>query len=345
MLRKSSITGLAAAVALALSTATAWAGGDLFIYTWSDYTDEAMIEKFEKQTGIDVTIDTYDSNETALAKLQSGATGYDIVVPSQHFVEIMIHEDVLQKVAVHELPNYKNVEARWKNPSWDPEQEYSAPWHWGTASFSYRKDLYNGRGESLKEFFEPSEEVSGRLGVFEAPDEIVNLANLYLGIPFCSEDPKEMKKVQDLLLKQKPHVLMYNSEAMNDRLATGDVIMYANWNGTAMIGREEGVNMIYAYPKEGIVGWFDSLVVPESAGNVENARIFMNFMMEPENAAMQSNFTRYANAIVGSGTFMEAALKDAPEINAPEDVPVVFGEACSPKAQKLIDKVWTKLLQ
>jgi len=338
-------TATIAAAALALATGSAQAEGELFIYNWSDYTSPELIEKFEAETGIEVTIDTYDSNETALAKLQSGATGYDVLMPSQHFVEIMISEGLLQKVGAKDLSNFANVNERWTNPEWDPEQEYSVPWHWGNASFSYRADLYGGTGQSLVEFFEPSEEVCGRLGVFKTPDEIINMANLYLGIPYCSEDPAEMAQVQELLANQKDCVTTYSSEGLNDRLANGDVILSSHWNGYSMVGRDEGVDIVYAYPKEGVVGWFDSIVVPEGATNVENAKIFMNFMMDPENAAIQSNFAHYANAIDGSEPFMNVDLAAAPEMNIPADVPVVFGEACSPAAQKLIDRVWTKVLQ
>ncbi len=333
-------------IAVALGAAgAAHAEGELYIYNWSDYTAPDMVEKFEAETGIDVIIDTYDSNETALAKLQSGATGYDVVVPSQHFVEIMIKEDLLQKVGVHQMENFKNVDERWAYPAWDPEQEYSAPWNWGSASFSYRADLYDGTGASLSEFFEPSEDVCGRLGVFEAPDEVINMANLYLGISYCSEDPAEMMQVQELLASQKPCVTTYSSEGLNDRLVNEDVIMSAHWNGYSKKGRETGSDIVYAYPEEGIVGWYDSIVVPVGASNVENAKIFMNFMMDPENAGMQSNFSNYANAIMGSQAFMKESLSTAPELNVPAEVPVVFGMACSPAAQKLIDRVWTKVLQ
>jgi spermidine/putrescine transport system substrate-binding protein len=330
---------------LAFGVSSAKAEGNLYIYNWTDYTSPKLVEKFEAETGIKVTVDTYDSNETLLAKLQSGATGYDLAIPSQHFVEIMIAEDLLVAVDVKGMSNYANVDERWRNPPWDPEQKYSVPWNMGNASFAYRVDLYSGDGSSFKEFFEPNEEVSGRLGVFKAPDEVINMANLYLGIPYCSEDPAEMKRVQDLLMNQKPHVAMYSSEGQNDRLANGEVIMHAHWDGYSMKGRQDGADIAYAFPKEGVVGWFDSLVVPRGAKNVENAEKFMNFLMAPENAALQSNFARYANAIVGSLEYMDEDLKAAPEMNPPQDVPVVFGKACPPKAQKLIDKVWTRLLQ
>ena len=335
------ISGAAAAL-----LATAAMAEELHIYNWTDYTAPDLIKKFEEETGIDVVVDTYDSNETLLAKLKAGATGYDLVVPSQHFVKIMIEQGLLQKVDVASMPNYANVDPRWKNPEWDPNQEYSVPWQWGSTSFSFRSDLYSGKGESLGEFFEPSDELKGRLQVFDAPDEIYNMANLYLGLPFCSENPDDAKKVLALLEGQKPYVLTYSSESMNDKLATGEVIMASHWNGMSLVGRQEGnPNIVYAYPKEGIVGWFDSLVVPVGAQNVAAAEKFMNFVMDPQNIALESNYAAYSNGILGSAEFMDESLKSSPELNPPADVPVKFGEACSPAAQKLIDRVWTKLLQ
>jgi len=337
---------LAAVVTLGLFSARAMAEGELHIYNWTDYTAPDLVKKFQKETGIKVSIDTYDSNETLLAKLKAGGTGYDLVVPSQHFVKILIHEKLLRKVNVKSLPNYRNVAKRWKNPPWDPQQQYTVPWHWGSTSFAYRTSTYHGPGKSLKEFFEPAEELRGRLQVFEAPEEIVNMANLYLGIPFCSEDPKQMRRVRDLLLKQKPYVLTYNSESMSDRLASGATLMTAHWNGDALKGRLDSVpDQVYAYPKEGVVGWFDSLAVPVGAKNVENAKKFMNFVMDPKNIAIQSNYVRYANAIPASDPYIDPKMRGAPELNAPKGVPVKFGEACSPKAQKLISKVCTKVMQ
>jgi len=338
-------TLIVSAAAAALMATTAMAE-QLHLYNWTDYTAPDLIAKFEAKTGIDVVVDTYDSNETLLAKLKAGATGYDLVVPSQHFVKILINEGLLQKVDIAGLPNYANVDPRWKNPDWDPNQEYSVPWQWGSASFSYRSDLYKGKGESLKEFFEPSKDLQGRIQDFASPDEIYNMANLYLGLPFCSENPDDAKKVLALFEAQKPAVLTYSSEGMNDKLATGEVIMASHWNGYSLTGRNEAnPNIVYAYPKEGVVGWFDSLVIPVGAQNTEAAKKFMNFVMDPENIALESNFAAYSNGIMGSAKFMTDALKTAPEMNAPADVPVKFGQACSPKAQKLIDRVWTKLLQ
>jgi len=339
------LLSMLAAAAVSLTAGAAKAEGELHIYNWTEYTPPELVAKFEAETGIKVSVDTYDSNETLLAKLQAGATGYDLVVPSQNFVPILIKEGLIQKVAVHDLPNYKNYEERWKKPEWDPEQEYTAPWQWGTTSFSYNSELYSGKGESLKEFFEPSDEVMGRLSVFQTPDEVVSLANIYLGLPFCSEDPKEMQKVQELLVNQKEYVVAYNSETMSDLLASGEAIMTNHWSGFSRLGRLTGAPIVYAYPKEGVVGWFDSLVVPSSAENVENARTFMNFMMDPVNMAMLTENQGYGDAIKGTVDYYSEELKSAPEVNPPKDLKVVFAPTCSPAAQSLIDRVWTKVMQ
>jgi len=338
------LTTIAAATML-LTSGLARADGELFIYNWTEYTPPELIAKFEKESGIKVSVDTYDSNETLLAKLQAGATGYDIVVPSQNFVPIMINEGLIQKVGVHSLPNFKNMEERWTFPEWDPKQEYSGPWQWGTTSFSYNSELYSGKGESLKEFFEPSDEVQGRLSVFQTPDEVISLANIYLGIPFCSEDPKQMKKIQDMLVKQKEAVVAYNSETMSDLLASGEAMITNHWSGYSRLGRLTGAPIVYAYPKEGVVGWYDSMVVPTSAKNVENAKKFMNFMMDPVNMAMLTENQGYGDAVKGTAAYYSDELKAAPEINPPADLNVFFAPTCSPKAQSLIDKVWTKVMQ
>jgi len=341
---KRHLTLLTVAAAM-LIPGLAQAAEELFIYNWTEYTPPELVTKFEKETGIKVSVDTYDSNETLLAKLQAGATGYDLVVPSQNFVPILVSEGLIQKVAVHSLPNYKNLEDKWKNPEWDPQQEYTAPWQWGTTSFSYNSENYSGKGTSLKEFFEPSEEVRGRLSAFQTPDEVVSLANIYLGIPFCSEDAKQMKKVQDLLVGQKEFIVAYNSETMSDLLASGEALITNHWSGFSRLGRLTGAPIVYAYPKEGVVGWYDSLVVPTSAKNVENARKFMNFMMDPVNMAMLTENQGYGDAVKGTAAYYSDELKTAPEINPPSDLKVFFAPTCSPKAQSLIDKVWTKVMQ
>lgn len=332
-----------------LLSGAAFAEGRLNIYSWTDYMSPEVIAKFEKETGISVTVDTFDANETLLAKIQAGGSGYDIIVPTHNFIPIYISEGLVQEVDATQLPNFKNLAERWQNPEWDPGLKYGVPFHWGSDSIAYRADLYGKSIDSFADFFEPSEELRGRISVFKSADEIVNQAHLYLGQKFCSEDPAEMQSVQDLLMAQKPYVLAYSSEGMNDRLINGDVIISNHWNGPAYKGRllaeEAGKELVYIYPKEGVVGWADELMIPTGAQNVENARIFMNFMMDPENMGKQSNFAGYGGPITGQEAFMDKSLRNAPEIILPQDAKIVFSFTCTPKAQGLIDRVWTNVMR
>ncbi len=336
-----------AALAGALFSTAAWSQGKLFLYNWTDYTSPELIQKFEKETGIDVVLDTFDSNETLLAKLKAGGTGYDIVVPTHNFVPILVEEGLIQKINAPELSGYENVDPRWRSPWWDEGNQYSIPWQWGTTSFAVNTDVYDGNIDTYEVLFEPPEPLQGKVGMFGTPDEIVSQALIYLGHTPCdgAEDPAVMQQVLDLLIAQKPHVKVYNSDGLLERLVAKDVAMQEIWNGYAMRSREQLPSLRYAFPKEGVLAFFDNVVVPKGASNKENAMRFVEFMLEPENAGIQSNFARYANGISGSEKYMDADLLKAPELQPPPGTKVVFASACSEKAIRLIDKVWTRLRQ
>jgi spermidine/putrescine transport system substrate-binding protein len=340
------LLGATIAVAgLAVASTAAKADGELFIYNWTDYTSPELIEKFEKETGISVTLDIYDSSETLLAKLQSGATGYDIIVPGHAFLPIMIEEGLVQEIDVASLKGHENLEERWRNPEWDPEGKYSVPWQWGTTSFMADTALYDGPIDTLETLFEPPPPYQGSIAMFRAPSEVIGLALIYLDKPQCNDNVEDMREVQELLLEQRPHVKIYNSDGILERLVAGDTAMHMIWNGYAMRAREQKPTLKYAMPKEGILGWMDVMAVPSGAKNRDNAIRFLEFMLQPENMAIQSNFARYANAVKGSQEFMDEDLRSAPELNVPEDVEVIFPWACGEESIRLYDRVWTRVLQ
>jgi spermidine/putrescine transport system substrate-binding protein len=330
---------------LVCSAGGALAQGELFLYNWSDYTAPKVIEKFEKETGVKVTLDVFDSNETLLAKLKSGGGAYDIVVPTNNFIPILIEEELIQKINAAELDGYDNIITGMKNPPWDPKNEYTVPWNYGTTSFCLNTDVYSEDYKTFETLFEPPEALQGKIGMFDSSEENICLAQIYLGLGQCNEDPEEMQRVLDLLVAQKPHVKVYSSEGIHERLISEDVAISGCWNGAAIRAREGNPAIEFVYPKEGVLGWADNLVVPTGAPNYDNAVKFIEFMLQPENAAIQSNFTGYANAIKGSEEFMTEELKNAPELHTPEDVPIRFQETCSETAIRLMDKVWTKVKQ
>ena len=319
------------------------AGGNLYIYNWTDYTSPDVIAKFEKETGIKVTLDTYDSNETLLAKLKSGSAGYDIVVISSDFVPIFAKEGLIQKVDASKIPGYDKIEARWKSPVWDKDNIYTIPYDWGVTSFSVNTKNVKGPYDTLKLLFDPPADTQGKVGMFGSPSEVISLAQVYLGMEPCQTDTGNMKKVSELLEKQAPRVKLYNSDGIIERQGSEETWIHEQWNGDAARARVNNPDIKFVFPKEGVVGWMDNIAVPASAKDPENAKLFMEFMLKPENSALSSNLTHYASAIQGADEHYDSAMKEAPELKVPADLKIAFTPACPEAAIKLMDRVWTKL--
>ncbi len=320
---------------------------ELFLYNWTNYMPPELLNKFTKETGIKVTMDGFDSNETALAKLQAGGGGYDVVFPSDYMVKIMIQEGVLQEIDAQNMTNFKNVTAPHDDPPYDPGRKYSIPYMWGTAGFVYDSAKIKGGKleESWKEFFEPRPELDNKIAVLNAQDEVYNAAAFYLGIDRCTEKAEDAKKILDLLLAQKPKVATYNSQGGIERTISGEVIMHQAFSGMAHRIWVELPTAVYVYPKEGTNLWVDNMVVPKDAPHPENAKLFLNWMMIPENIAAASNFVGYMNTIKGSIDFIDKKLKDDPAVNMPQEYTERLRPAvdCSVAARKLRDKVWVQL--
>lgn len=342
---KKLLGSVACAAALSLTATSAQAAGELFLYNWSNYFPPDLLTKFEQDTGIKVTLDVYDSNETMLAKLQAGAAGYDVVVPTAYMVRIMIDEGLAEKIDASKMPNYKNVMAPHNALPADPDREYSAPYMWGTTGFTYDSAKLGELEESWKELFEPRDALKNQIAMLNDETDTYNAAAYYAGVDKCTEDAKEAQKILDVLEAQKPFVATYNSDGTIDRMAAGEVLAHHQWNGASHRTKEKLPSAVYVYPKEGLTFWADNFVVPTSAPNKENAKTFINWMMAPENAAIASNFTGYMNAIRGSDEFMDEALKNDPAVAMPEEYADRLrpDENCSDAARELRNKVWTRL--
>ncbi len=319
--------------------------GVLHIYNWTDYTAPDLIKKFTQETGIKVTLDTYDSNETLLAKLKAGGSGYDLVIVSNDFVPIFIKQHLIQPVDASAMSNFTNLDTKWQTRTWDPKAEYTVPWQWGTTSFQYDTKVYSGPVDSLATLFKPPAEFGNNVGMFGSSSEVINLALLYMGKPLCDTNPADLQKLVTLLKAQKPRVKVYNSDADMDRLVSGETTISEIWSGAAYRARQQKASLAYVYPKEGVIAWMDNLAVPVGAPDVANAKKFMDFMMDPKNAALETNFAGYQSAVAGTAQYLPASLANAPEFNPPKDLKMEFATACPAKATKDYDRVWTLLRQ
>jgi spermidine/putrescine transport system substrate-binding protein len=322
---------------------SASAAGDLHIYNWGNYTSPEMIKKFEAANDIEVTLDSYDSNETMLAKVEQGGSGYDIVVPGDYMIAIMLKKDLLEKVMPNQMSNFKNMDPKWVNVYWDKGRNYSVPYQWGTTSFQVDTTVYKGDINTLKLLYDPPKELQGRINMLNDMNDVINAGLRYLGYPRCNNNKAQLKELNTLLLSAKKHWRTMDYSTI-EKLTSKDVDLSQNWNGAAMRARAQRPELEYAYPKEGFTGWMDNVAVLKGAPNVENAKLFMNFMMDPENAAMTSNFARYANGVMGSEKYMEAEMKSAPEIIIPASAPAPeFVPPCDQDVVALYTKIWTNL--
>lgn len=328
--------------ALALLLASpAFAEGELKVYHWFEYIPQELVDKFTAETGIAVTIDTYDSNESMLASLKAGKLGqYDVAVPGDYMVQIMGTEGLLDTFTPEELPNFGNIDPKWIDVPFDQGRKSSIPYQWGTTAFSVNRDVYKGDINSLSMIFNPPEELKGKINVLDSQGEVLALGSIYMGIPQCSTDKAQLKALSDMLVTAKANWASFGSDTAKDVLVSGDAAAGMIYNGFSAKARAEGANVEYAYPKEGYVVWMDNMVLLKDAPNRENALKFMNFLLEPENAAAVTNYAAYTSGVLGVEPFLDEAIKSSPETNPPASAPAgSFVLVCDEATQKLYDAI------
>jgi len=328
-----------------LFASPAFAEGDLKVYHWFEYMPQELVDKFESETNIDVTIDTYDSNESMLAALKAGKLGqYDVAVPADFMVGIMKADGMLDTFTPAEMTNLGNIDPKWVDVPFDPGRTSSIPYQWGSTSFSVNREVYQGDIGSLSTIFNPPSELQGKINVLDSQNEVLILGSLYLGIPQCSTDRTQLKALNDMLLAAKPYWASFGSDVAKDVLVSGDAAAGMIYNGFSAKARAEGAPVEYVYPKEGHVVWMDNVVLLKDAPNRENAIKFMNFLLVPENAAAVTNYAAYSSGVLGVDPFLDDAIKTSPENNPPAGIaPGVFAQACDQETQQLYDAIWTNL--
>ena len=333
------------ATAMALLANSVAADGDLVIYHWFEYMPAELLEKFTSETGINVTMDTYDSNEAMLASLKSGGMGtYDVAVPGDYMVAIMANEGLLDTINDGELSNKGNIAQAWANPTFDPGRVHSIPYQWGSTSFSVNIEDYDGDINTTDILFNPPAELSGKINMLDSQGEVMALASLHMGIPQCSNDRAQLQALNDMLQNAKQHWASFNSDTAREVLVSGDVSVGMIYDGFSAKAREDRPSITYAFPTQGYVVWMDNVVLLKDAPNRDNALKFMDFMLEPENIAAVSNYARYGLGVTGAEEFLDPALASLPEANPPAAAGAgAFVAVCDEATQAVYDQIWTNL--
>ena len=335
----------AAALAAMLVSGAAQAQEKLSVYHWFEYMPQELLDKFTKETGIQVTMDTFDSNESMLATLKAGAMGsYDVAVPGDYMVDIMIGEGMLDTFDPSELSNFANIEEQWVDVAFDPGRKHSIPYQWGSTSFAVNRDVYDGDINTTAILFDPPEALRGKINMLDSQGEVILMASLHLGIPQCSSDRDQLKALDAMLQGAKDYWASFGSDVAKDVLVSGDAAAGQIWNGFSAKAREEGANIEYAYPKEGYVVWMDNVVLLKDAPNRDAALKFMDFLLKPENAAVVTNFARYTAGVKDVMPLLDESLRISPETNPPADAPDgTFIAVCDEETQATYDAIWTRL--
>ena len=209
----------AAAIAL-MAMAGAASAEKLSVYHWFEYIPQELLDKFTAETGIEVVMDTYDSNETLLANLKAGKLGsYDVAVPGDYMVSIMKNEGMLDTIAEGELKNKGNIEDQWLNVAFDDGRMHSIPYQWGSTSFMVNRDVYGGDIRTTDIIFNPPEELKGKINVLDTAGETLVFASIHMGIPQCSTDRDQLKALDELVQAAKPDWASFNSDSAKRRTA------------------------------------------------------------------------------------------------------------------------------
>jgi spermidine/putrescine transport system substrate-binding protein len=279
---------------------------ELNIYNWADYIHPEVVPEFEKRYGIRINYDTFASNEALLAKLEAGATKYDIVVPSDLILRQLVKLDLLQPINHDRLTNLGNLMPRFLSPPSDPLLTHSVPYMWGTTGIAYNLDAaehvlaahgfpFSGFEQKGWELFW-DERFSGRMTLLDDEREALGMSLKRLGCSYNSHARTEISKSKDELLRQKPLLMCYTTEQVIVQLASGDSWLAQAFSGDVYQAARSNSAIRYFIPEQGASTWLDSFCIPKYATHPDAAHLWINFMLEPEVSARNAEYTRYATA-------------------------------------------------
>lgn len=319
--------------------------GELRVLAWEGYLAPLVVERFEAETGHRVTVDTFLSVSEQKRRLAERPGTYDIAMPPDYEVPGMAARGELEAIEAERLPGYANILDGWRSPPYDRRNAYSVPFHWGTTSLVVDTAVYAGTERSIRLLFDPPPELKDRTGFLVGAEETLRLALLWLGLPQCTSDRAQLQRAIDLVRPMIHKERVYSIADSVDVLSSGRIGVGIAWNGDALRARERRPSLRYIYPEEGLIIWSDALVVPTGAPNRDVALQFIDFMLRPGIAALQSNFTRYANTIRGSDALLDPALMEAPEVVIPSDVAIRFFRSCDSGQLSVYAELWDPLLR
>ncbi|WP_409303848.1 PotD/PotF family extracellular solute-binding protein [Peribacillus sp. SCS-155] len=283
-----------------LNSSQGFANGNvLTVYNWGDYIDAGLVKQFEKETGIKVIYETFDSNESMMTKIQQGGTSYDIAVPSEYMIEKMQEENLLIPIDHSKLPNLKYIDSRFMDLPFDPENKYSVPYFWGTVGIVYNSKKLGGKKiSSWDDLWD--ENLKNEILLTDSAREVMGMGLNSLNYSLNDINKEHLQQAKEKLDRLTPNIKAIVGDEIRMLLENGEASIGLVWSGTASEIMYENDDLEYVIPKEGSNLWFDNMVIPKTAKHVEEAHKFINFLLDPKIAAKNTEYVSYSTPNKGA---------------------------------------------
>ncbi|MGE0238736.1 MAG: PotD/PotF family extracellular solute-binding protein [Parvibaculaceae bacterium] len=315
----------------------------LNIYNWGEYINPEVLKRFEEETGIKVNLATYASNEEMLAKVQAGATGYDIVFPSVHMHDIMAKLDLLEKTDINQYEGFKNIDPAFLRSLSDPKGEYCLPYAWGSVGIMYNRKVLGKEVTGWKDLIETVKAKGLKFTLLDDMREVVGVGLILNGKSVNSTNAEELQQAAQTIIDMKPYVAAFTYES-RPMVKSGDVAAAHYFVGAMIDVFGDEANLNYIIPEEGATMYQEDICVLKTAPNKENAVKFMQFYTRPEVAALNVEQQTNGTANVPARALTPDRIKNNTAINPPPDVMQklqIFRDLAGDIRQ--VDRVWTKI--
>ena len=281
----------------------------LNVYNWGDYIDPEVIEQFEEEFNVKVNYDTFATNEDMYVSIAKGGTSYDVAFPSDYMIERMIAEGLLAKIDKNNIPNLKHIDEDFLDLDFDPNNEYSVPYMWGTVGIVYNKKMVDDEVDSWDILWD--EKYKGQILMLDSQRDSIGVALKKLGYSMNTRNLDELEEAKEELIKQKPLVYAYVGDEVKELMVAEEAALAVVWSGDAVAMMRENENLDYVISKEGSNIWFDNMVIPKNAQNKELAEEFINFMNRPEIAAKNAEYIGYSTPNAAARELLPDYMKNS----------------------------------
>ncbi|MFA5576869.1 MAG: spermidine/putrescine ABC transporter substrate-binding protein [Tissierellaceae bacterium] len=313
------------------------------VFNWGDYIDEDVVKDFEKEYGIKVNYSMYATNEDLYVKLKQGGESFDVIFPSDYMIERMIRENMLAKLDKDNIPNMENIDQNFFGLAYDPHDQYSVPYMWGTVGIVYNKTMVDDPVDSWDILWD--EKYKDQIIMLNSQRDTIAVALLKLGYSMNTRDIGELEEAKAELIKQRHLVWAYQGDEVKDTMVGGEAALAVVWSGDAVAMIRDNPDLDYVIPKEGTNLWFDDMVIPANSKNKEDAEKFINFMCRPEIAARNADYIGYSTPIPEAIELLPDDMKES-RVAYPSDQEIDNTEIFRDPMDIVVeyDRIWTEVL-